>query len=547
MIQRVEHGGSTAQRVVRFFFAGACLLVSTFAVAQVETPRFPVERFDVRGNTLLPQSLVDNAVRPFLGKEREYGDLQRALEAVELLFRTAGYSAVLVHIPEQELTDGVVRIDVTESRLKKVEVTDNAFFTEENIRRSLPNIKEGTSPNATAISANVQLANENPAKVVDVTLRAGEQESDVDVGIKVTDSNPRKVYVTLDNTGNEQTGNWRTGIGLQHANVFNRDHVVTLNYMTAPEKLESVDILSVSYRVPLYSLGHSIDVIAAKSDVDAGSTNTVAGPLSFAGKGDIFGLRYNWLLPRRGVYTHRIVAAWDYKAFKNSCSLGAFGPAGCGAAGVNITDRPVTLTYAAQYAQGRYATDFSVGYMRNIPGGGGGKSNDFAAARPSPLLLGGARAEFSALRLSGSYTRALENEYQIRVATSGQYTNDPLISAEQFGIAGSSTVRGFMEREVARDIGYYVNTEIYTPNIAEKLRLPGALRVIAFYDFGWARNNQLAGELSQRASVASIGTGVRWNLEKTSTLRFDLARIVDESTTRLRGRYRGHIAVMQGF
>lgn len=527
----------------------AWLFAAAPVYAQVETPKFSVERFDVKGNTLLPQVAIENAVQPFLGKEREYGDLQRALEAIELLYRTAGYSAVLVHIPEQELSDGVVRIDVTEARLKMIEVLENEHFSSENIRRSLPDLKEGISPNAAAISANVQLANENPAKVVDVTLRAGDEETDVDATVKVTDSRPWKVMLTSDNTGNDQTGNWRLGVGLQHANLFDRDHVATFNYMTAPEKYKSVEIMSASYRVPLYSLGHSIDFIVAKSDVDAGSTTTVAGPLNFAGKGDIFGMRYNWLLARRGVYTHRVVLGWDYKAFKNSCTLGAFGPAGCGSAGVNITDRPVSITYAAQYAPGRYAADYSVSYMRNIPGGGGGKSNDFAAARPSPLLLGGASGSFGALRLNGSYTRLLKDDFQFRMAVAGQYTNDPLISAEQFGVAGSTTVRGFMEREVARDVGYYVNTEVYSPNFADKLGvgLPGTLRGLLFYDFGWARNNQLPGELSQRASVGSIGGGLRWNVEKTTSVRFDVARIVDESPSRLLGRFRGHVALYQGF
>jgi len=517
------------------------------SVAQVETPKFTIQRYEIKGNSLLPAALIEQTLRPFTGSGREYGDLQRALEALEVLYRGAGYAAVQVHVPEQELTSGIVRIDVIESRLKNIDVAGAKFFGEANIRRSVPQLREGEPPNAAAISANVQLANENPAKQIDVTLRAGTQEADVDSTVKVTDSNPAKIFFTGDNTGNAQTGRWRAGVGFQHANLFDRDHVATLNYTTAPEKPNAVAIYSVSYRLPLYAVGHSIDFIAAKSDVDAGTTSTVAGPLSFAGKGDIFGLRYNWLLPRRGTYTHRVVAAWDYKAFRNSCSLGAFGPAGCGAAGVNITTRPVTLTYSGQYSQARYAADFSVGYMRNIPGGGNGRSADFTAARPSPILVGGASESFGAFKASGSYTRALPAEVQLRVAASGQYTSDPLISAEQFGIVGSNTVRGFSEREIARDVGYYVNTEVYSPNFAEKIGMPGALRVLAFYDFGYARNNTLPGEFTQEASASSVGGGLRWNLDKNASVRFDVARVIDASPARDSGRFRGHTSLYLGF
>lgn len=526
---------------------GLLLVQATPATAQVQTQRFAVLRYHVAGNTLLPDALIDDTLRPFTGPSREYGDLQRALEALELLYRTAGYSAVQVYVPEQELTGGTIRLQVTEAKVKSVSVLDAGNFDELNIRRSVPSLRETHTPNAGDISANVQLANENPAKQIEVLLRAGETDSDVDADVRVMDTSPVKWFVTADNTGNEQTGNWRTGIGFQHANLFNRDHVVTLNYSTSPEKANDVAVMSASYRVPLYQLGHSMDFIVAKSDVNAGTTATVAGPLSFSGKGDIAGVRYNWLLPRRGVYTHRIVFAADYKAFRNSCTLGTFGSAGCGSAGVDITDRPVTLSYGAQWTQPRSATDLSIAYSKNVPGVGNGRGDAFALARPSPVGQAGGSSHFAVLRATASHARALEGDWQVRLAAVGQYTRDALIAPEQMGIAGSTSVRGFLEREVARDVGYLINAEVYTPNWAGGANVPGNLRAVAFYDRGTARNNALAGEAGQRQTIASLGGGLRWNIEKNASVRFDVARVMEGSPTRPAGRYRGHVNVYYAF
>ena len=50
--------------------------------------------------------------------------------------------------------------------------------------------------------------------------------------VKVSDEQPWKVSVTLDNTGTPQTGNYRVGLGFVHANLFDRDHMLTAQYIT---------------------------------------------------------------------------------------------------------------------------------------------------------------------------------------------------------------------------------------------------------------------------------------------------------------------------
>jgi hemolysin activation/secretion protein len=144
---------------------------------------------------------------------------------------------------------------------------------------------------------------------------------------------------------------------------------------------------------------------------------------------------------------------------------------------------------------------------------------------------------------------AFENNWQVRVAFNAQYTPDALVSGEQFGIAGATAVRGFQEREIARDSGYFANLELYSPNLTGTL-VPGKgnLRGLLFYDLGWAENNSLAGESRQRSSITSIGAGFRWNLERNFNMRFDLARVMhDEGGSRKPGDVHGHISVYIGF
>lgn len=528
--------------------AALLLLTSAFSFAQTQTEHFDIDRFNIEGNTLLKPEDIEAALKPFTGKQREYSDVQHAIETLKQRYRAAGFSVVWVVAPEQNLDRGIVTLRVIEARIGKIAIEGNSFFDDANIRSSLPALREDVSPRAGDVSANSQLANENPAKQVDVVLRPGEKQSVVDATVDVIDVRPLKAFLTLDNTGNPQTGDSRLGIGVQHANLFNRDHVGTFNYVTSPGKASQVRLYSGSYRLPLYSLGDSMDFIVAHSDVSAGTAQTVAGPLTFSGKGAVYGLRYNHLLERRGEYSHRIVYGLDFRAYQNQCSLGNFGAAGCGPAAVDVTLRPLSLAYSGNLAKPGLISDFYVALSQNIPGVANGRENNFNAARPSPNGGIGASSRYKILRFGASRVNVLESNWQIRAVFNAQYTPDALVSGEQFGIAGATAVRGFMEREVARDTGYFANFELYTPNLMGKLISgEGNLRGLLFYDIASAANNPLDGEIGQQASIASIGAGFRWNIQRNFNMRFDFARVIDEGGSKITGDLRGHISVYFGF
>lgn len=510
--------------------------------ARSEDEVFDVARYEVSGAHLIAAEEIDRLVIPYTGRAKVFGDIQRALEAVEEAYRNRGYGAVQVILPEQELTEGVVRMTVIESRIANVRISGNRHFDEANIRASLPGVREGTAPMALRISESIQLANENPAKKVDVVMRVGEQEGTVDMDVKVQDDSPQRVFLTADNTGNAKTGKTRLGVAYQHANLFNRDHVATVAYTTSPERQDRVDIYSVSYRLPLYAQGDSVDVIYGQSDVATGTTATVAGPMQFAGSGKVYGLRYNMILPRQGEYASRVVYGLDQREFDNTCSFNGFplGTPGCG----SVTVRPLNVTYGGQWSRPGETTDFALSFARNAPGGPHGRQSDFSVAR-----LGGAEKDYSVYRVSGSHALAFSGDWQARGAFSGQYSPDRLVAGEQLGLAGSLAVRGFEERVVARDSGYFANFEVYTPDflgVAEG-QGSGNLRGLAFVDLGrgWDRRPSSASRLEEK--IGSAGVGVRYTLGREASLRLDVARITDGAENAPAGNWRGHFALTLGF
>ena len=537
------------------------LLAFPIAACLAQDERFDIVRFQIEGNTLLSDAVVQGAVAPLAGPKRVYGDIQKALEALEAAYRRAGYSTVQVYVPEQELTTGVVRLQVTEGVIGKVRISGNKYFSDANIRASLPELKEGRAPNLRQMSEAIQLANESPAKQVEVTLGVGEEEGRVDAKVAVTEENPQRVFVTADSTGTEATGVSRVGVAYQNANLFKLDHTLTLAYTgsaDAPAGVK-VDIFSVGYRVPFYAIGDSLDLIYGNSGVNTPSTSpTLGGALGIVGKGEVFGVRWNHYFARRGEYSSKLIVGLDYKFINSTCTT-AGAPASIDpptppiAACVPYTTRPLSLTYSGQKLSAGQMIDYNLGIAHNFALGTYYTNLDGTTDRYSYLTSGnrGTRDDFDIVRFGGSYLRAFRTDWQLRLAVNGQYAGYPLVAAEQIGLAGSTAVRGFNERAVSADSGYVVNTELYTPELAKATKVPGSLRALAFYDFSRGYNKNVpAGSLTPSSvGVASVGAGLRYALGKDFSLRFDLAQVVDAGppNTKNRGDWRGHLNMMIAF
>lgn len=549
----------------------ACLFFGA-AAARAEDEKFEITRFDVRGNSLLAKDEVANLVAPFTGKDRVYGDVQRALEALEAAYRSKGYGTVTVYVPEQELNAGVVVLQVTEAVIGKVIVTGNQFFNEDNVRAALPRLKEGTAPNLSAISDNVQLSNENPAKHVELTLGVSEEEGKVDAKVGVADEKPRRVYVSLDNTGDkDKTGQYRLGLSYRDSNVFGRDEVLTLGYITAPDAPGGVDVdvFTAGLRMPLYRLGDSLDFIVAASSVNIpANVITPGGTLGLSGKGYVLAARWNNLYPRQGEYNSRMVYGLDYKWTANPCKPVIIG-AGC----VDYLETPVSVTYIGQWQKPNFAADFNLGAAYNLAvldHQNEWRYNYAANARATD-------ANFLILKGGGSYLRSLSGDWQVKGILNTQFGYNPLPSSEQLALVGSTAVRGFGERALTADRGLVANFEGYTPDLvpllgpALKTSIPGTLRALVFYDWAYGENSPKDGStwfdpangltvpagtksINEITTVSSIGLGLRYSLGKDASAKFDWARVLDTSAgsrltpgTRIDDLWRVHFALIYGF
>ena len=523
------------------------LLVAAACVS-AQTPRFDIGEYVVEGNTLLAASEIEQALAPHRGAQRDFGDIQRALEALEAAYRRRGFTSVGVQLPEQEVAGGRVRFKVVEGRIARVVVEGNVHFSSANVLAWLPSLIVGEVPNARAMSESIQLSNENPAKQAEVVLSVGAREGELDATVKVNDERPYRGFLTYDNTGNSATGQHRLGVALQHANLFGRDHVATLAYTAAPQKPAGVkvDIWSLGYRIPFYKLGDSLELLYAKSTIGTPSNSpALGGTVGIVGKGSIGSVRWNHLFARSGEYSSRLVFALDHRDMKSACvdATGAplSGVAGC----VDYLVQPVSVTYQGRLEQAGRMLSYSVGALANLAASSA-ESYDLASSnRRAPR-------SFSALRVTASFVQLLPADWQLRANAQLQTTPNPLLPTEQISLAGFSAVRGFSERAYASDRGYVAQVEAYSPDLATLANGSGNLRLLAFYDFAGGSNLNQPFDQPSNFGLASAGVGARYQLRRDLIWRFDLAYVqrapaVAQGGPMADDKWRAHFGLTVGF
>lgn len=536
--------------LLQLFMVGICVNVHSQSLPPVAPPQsqsFSVKALKIEGNTLLPESKLMARIAHLIGEGRSLNDLVQGATAIQQAYRKAGYGGVVAFVPEQKLENGDVIIQVVEGKIDKVQISGNDERDEINILRSLPHLKQGETPVVKNIDRNIQMANENPTKKIRVALVAGARPGAIDADAKVTDERPLRLLFGVDSAGTPGTGNFRTNVGIQHTNLWNRDHIGTFQFQTSPTEPSRAQIYSVGYRIPFYNQFSAIDAFYAHSNVESltSAAPLGVGPFGFTGKGDIAGFRAHRFLPRVGEYDHRVTFGWDWRHFNNNCAFqGNTGSAACDRIAADVTITPVSLGYVGQ----KDGPIFSWGINTNISGNFGGSSQAvFNTARLD------ADKHYAVWRFFGFTNVNLPAGFGISTRVLAQYSPHALVPGEQFGIGGGGSamggfisVRGYREREIVGDYGASFNIEGLGPDFAKIVNSESlSLRPLGFFDFGWAGNNHQAPCDAQGSSceIAGVGGGIRFAIGKKFSGRLDFGHALMDGNQKAAGTSRGHLAI----
>lgn len=472
---------------------------------------FDVLEYRVTGNTVLPGAEIEEAVYPWMGEGKRIADVEKARAALENAYHKAGYLTVLVDIPEQDVKQGVVRLNVTEGKVDHLRVQGSRYYSLGFIKAQAASLAEGEVPYFPQVQKDIASLNRTADRRVTPVMKAGKKFGTVDVDIKVEDTLPLHASLEMNDQYSKGTERWRLTGMMRYDNLWQRDHSLTLQFQTAPQNTDQVKVLSASYLGRFDDSDRMLAVYGVKSKSDVATV----GGISVLGNGNILGARLILPLPALKDYYHSLSVGADYKSFEENILFGA------DTSKTPISYLPFAVQYSATAQDAQGVTQYGLGMNFGLRGMVG-TDDEFAVKRL------GAKSNFFVLKPEVQRTQTLPRDFQLWGKLDGQFAGGPLISNEQYVAGGANSVRGYMEAEAAGDHALHATLELRSPALRRGEWLQ-ELRVTGFYDIATLHVVDATASEREQHTIAGAGLGLRLKARQNWNASVAVARALHDA------------------
>jgi hemolysin activation/secretion protein len=492
----------------------AAMVVTAYAADQPQAvaeakPVFDLLDVQIDGNTVLDDETLERAVYPFLGPEKSVEDVEKARSALEAAYRNAGYPTVVVAIPEQDVNEGKVRLDVVEGTIETLHITGSRYYALGKIREAVPALAEGQVPHMPTVQAQMtSLAQQTSDRNVTPVFRAGSTPGKMEVEMKVKDELP--VHGSLEmNTRNTSNTTYTRLIGtLRYDNLWQMYHSASLQYQLSPQDTSQVDVITGTYVLPTGWFDTRLALYGMSISSNTAVPGVQVGDLSVIGNGSIYGARLVKPVPGANGNIQSFTFGADYKSFGTTTT-----------SQTNIDYLKFVTGYDVSARTAISATTLSL--MGNFSFQGlGNDTTQFAAKRVNAQGLG---ASPNFMYLTGNLRNQffLPWDVQLHSRIMGQASSTYLINNEQFSAGGPLSVRGYHQSQVLGDNGLNLSMELHSPKLfSNDWESVQNFRALAFAEWAGLWSSNLV-PTPNNTFLASTGVGLRMKIYKSLTGEFD--------------------------
>ncbi|MDH3256186.1 MAG: hypothetical protein OEM27_01080 [Nitrospinota bacterium] len=465
-------------------------------------PRFIVKKIEVKGNTQIDDALLAPILEVGDGMEVTLGILHLIAQEITSLYGMRGYILTRAYVPEQEIENGAVTIQVVEGKLGKIEVSGNEKFKREEILARLKPLQGDPTLQESTLEKHLLELNAILGLKVKAILKPGEVFGTSDLTLQAEESRTYRVAFDGDNFGSRFTGEQRYGLtGDLGSLLLLGDRLSVRGVKSNEDQL----FINPSYSIPIGPYGTTATLSYIFTDFNLGG-DLVA--LNAGGKANIFTVDLSHSLVRTRSTEFHLSLGGEIRNFEN------------GLAGISSSDdklRDVYLEAGGFFKDPLRAHTF---YALRLQQG-------FSERDVSDPLNSRFQGRGDALIPSLDVTRyqsAYIGKNYLILKAKGQVTSKRVLSPDLFAIGGFGSVRGYPLAEAAGDNGYFVSAELVVPfpfkvtviKNPRTVKLDEVLSFFAFLDHGqvFIKNRQ-PGENDRELNGA--GLGVRLSIPPLGT------------------------------
>ncbi|MCP6762179.1 MAG: ShlB/FhaC/HecB family hemolysin secretion/activation protein [Fischerella sp. CENA71] len=461
------------------------------------TESFFVKTIEVLGSTVL-QNEITKLKQSFENKQVTFAELIQLRSGITKLYIKNGYITSGAFLPSnQDITDGVVQIQVVEGELEKIELSGLKRLQPGYVRSRLE--KAATIPlKQQRLEKALQLLQIDPLiQRVNAELTAGSSPGRNILQVKITEAPAFHAGVFTANNQSPSIGSVQIGAFIAHDNLSGLGDRLNAEYGIT----EGLNLYDINYSIPVNAMNGTIGLRVSNSD--SRIIENIFRNLDIKSETQTYSLSFRQPLYRSAQTEFAVGIALDLRRSQTFL----------------LGDIPFSFSEGPENGESKVTViRFSQDWVERT-------ATRVLAAR-SQFSLGidafdatinntGTDGRFFSWLGQFQWVQRLSPQTSLVARVNAQLTPDSLLPIEQFVIGGVDTVRGYRQNEIVADNGITFSIEIRIPLISN----PNTLQIAPFFDVGTAWNHR--GGTPEPQTIAGLGLGLLWQPSRDLNLRLD--------------------------
>lgn len=460
--------------------------------------RFFVQEVEIVGGTVLQPQVKKLAAKQVENRNVTFDDLLTLRSDITQLYLNNGYITSGAFLPNnQDLSDGVVQIQVIEGELEAIEVNGLNHLRGSYVR---DRIRQATDAplNRAELETALQLLQLDPLlNSVNAELTAGSAPGRNLLILDLDPAQPFHTSVSINNYRSTSVGSLQGTARVAHDNVLGFGDRFQAEYGLT----EGLNLYDVSYTVPFNARNGTVSLRYSNSD--SRIIEDVFAELDIRSEARTFSLSARQPLYRTPEREFALGLGLDLRRSQTFL----------------LDDIPFSFSPGPEDGESKVTVlRFTQDWLDRNP------SRVFAARSQFSLGLdafdatvndSGTDGRFFAWLGQFQWVEQVSPRLLLLTRLNAQLTTDSLLSLERFSIGGIDTIRGYPENQLVTDNGITAAVEARIPLTRDF----DDLQLIPFFEIGTAWNNRDADP--DTSTLASVGLGLRWMLAPGFNARVD--------------------------
>ncbi|MCF6204257.1 MAG: ShlB/FhaC/HecB family hemolysin secretion/activation protein [Methylococcaceae bacterium] len=476
-----------------------------------------VKKIQLIGNTAFTEKELQEITAHFENRTITNEELQALRHQLTRYYIDHGYINSGVTLPDQDINNGIIQLQVIEGELTHLNITGNDWLKSSYIDNRMT--QSFTPPlNINNIQDRLLLLQQDPLiDHVNAELRPGLKPGESNMNLHITEAKPYQAGIVAANNISPSIGGISGNFWLTHRNLTGYGDALFFSYSVA----EGLDDFSGSYSIPFTAKDTRLKLYYQNSESDV-IESPIEEDVNIHSRSETYGISLSQPFFRTPEQALTLSLAFEHRRSKTFINTNPFPfAAGVPVQGEDKGESKLSVLRFSQDWLHRSQTQviasrstFNLGF--DVLGATNNKGDtpdgqffswlgQFQWVRRIPLL-----------------------DSQLIFRTDAQLASESLLPLEKFSVGGMHSVRGYRENQLVRDNGAVTSLEwripifrLPIPGISKTIN-DGSLQIATFADFGWSDNQNTTDmdpEDQETLNVAtpgpktigSWGLGLRWD------------------------------------